>query len=169
MPTHFDIRVAGPADVPCVAAMADGFRRLEGREHPTEAELAERIGPMMDDPDTEFFVAFDGDERCAHDGDKRCAGFLQQRYRRTIWTDGGDAYIETVFVAERARRQGLGKRLVEAAMARARERRCELITLDTNERNVRAIALYEQLGFANTGGPDSPIGGDRQLWFERGL
>jgi ribosomal protein S18 acetylase RimI-like enzyme len=166
MLTHFDIRLAGPDDVPCVAAMADGFRRLEGREHPTEAELAERISPMMDDPDTDFFVAFDPNP---HGGEGQCAGFLQQRYRLTIWTDGGDAYIETVFVAEHARRRGLGKQLVEAAMARARERGYELITLDTNERNVRAIALYEQLGFVNTGGPDSPIGGDRQFWFERGL
>jgi ribosomal protein S18 acetylase RimI-like enzyme len=161
MLTNFVVRLAGPPDLACVAAMADGFRRLEGRERPTEDELAERITPMMDDPDTDFFVATDSDGRCA--------GFLQQRYRLTIWTDGGDAYIETVFVPEHARRQGLGRQLVEAAMDRARQRGCSLITLDTNERNKRAIALYERLGFVNTGGPDSPIGGDRQFWFERGL
>jgi ribosomal protein S18 acetylase RimI-like enzyme len=159
--SNFEIRLAGSADVPCIAAMADGFRRIDGREHPTEAVLAERTSPLIDDPDTDFFVAFDPEGRCA--------GYLQQRYRLTIWTDGGDAYIETVFVAEQSRGLGLGKALVDAAMARARERGCSLITLDTNERNKRAIGLYERLGFANTGGPDSEIGGDRQLCFERRL
>ena len=144
-----------------MAAMADAFRQTQGRESPTEAEFTERIESLLDDPDTDFLVVYGGD--------KRCAGFLQQRYRRNIWTSGSEAYIEDVFVATRARRQGLGKRLVEMAMDRARARGCDLVTLDTNERNGRAIALYEQLGFANTGGPDSEIGGGRQLWFERGL
>jgi ribosomal protein S18 acetylase RimI-like enzyme len=161
MGNNFEIRVAGPADLACLAAMADGFRRLEGRDAPTEAELAARIAPLLDDPDTEFLVALDTDERCV--------GFLQQRYRRSIWKRGGDAYLETVFVAERVRRLGLGKALVQAAMERARARGCSMITLDTSERNSRAIALYEGLGFANTGGPDSAISGGRQLWFERGL
>ena len=154
----FEIRVGGRNDVPCIAAMADGFRHIDGRDAPTEAEIAARVAPLLDDPDTEFLVALDTDGRCE--------GFLQQRYRRTIWTDGGDAYIETVFVAAHARRQGLGKALVETAMDRARARGCSLITLDTNERNTGAIAPYERLGFANTGGPVSAIGGDRQLWFE---
>ena len=153
--------MGGRNDVACIAAMANGFRRLQGREHPTEAELAERISLLLDDSDTEFLVALDTDGRCA--------GFLQQRYRRTIWKDGGDAYLETVFVTEHCRGVGLGEHLVEAAMGRARDRGCSMITLDTSERNVRAIALYERLEFANTGGPDSEISGGRQLWFERPL
>ncbi len=157
----FEVRVGGRDDVACIAEMADGFRRLEGREHPTESELAERILPLLDDTDTEFLVALNADGHCA--------GFLQQRYRRTIWTDGGDAYIETVFVTEHSRGVGLGKQLVETAMGRARDRGCSMITLDTSERNVRAIALYERLGFVNSGGPDSEISGGRQLWFEQAL
>ena len=156
MPTSdFEIRLGGRADLPCMAAMADAFRRTLGRESPTKTEFVDRIESLLDDPDTDFLVAYDG----ANDGDGHCAGYLQQRYRRNIWTVGDEAYIEDVFVAERSRQLGLGTRLVETAMD----------TLDTNERNVRAVAVYQRLGFTNSSGPDSEIGGGRQLWFERTL
>jgi ribosomal protein S18 acetylase RimI-like enzyme len=50
-------------------------------------------------------------------------------------------------VRESARRSGLGRALVDAAIERARERGCRRIELDVNEDNVAARALYEARGF----------------------
>ncbi len=157
----FHIRLGAEADVPCISAMADAFRRELGRRQPSRAEFAERIAGLIDDPDTDYLVAFDEGGACA--------GFLQQRYRRDIWTTGGEAYIEDLFVASGSRRRGLGGRLVEAAVERARARGCSLVTLDTNERNGPAIALYESLGFSCGGGPAAELSGGRQLWLTRPL
>ena len=157
----FHIRLGTEADIPCISAMADAFRRELGRGQPSRAEFAERIAGLIDDPDTDYLVALD-------DGGS-CAGFLQQRYRRDIWTTGGEAYIEDLFVAQESRRRGLGKRLVETAVEGALTRGCSLVTLDTNERNGPAIALYESVGFACGGGPATDLGGGRQLWLTRRL
>ena len=161
-----------------MAALADAFRRELGYDGPSEAEFAARMPSLLDDPDTDLLVAYegDGDERCAPGGelcapggDERCAGLLQLRYRRNIWAPGEEAYIEDLFVAEHTRRQGLGALLVETAIDRARARGCSTVTLDTNERNTRALALYERYGFRSGGGPVSEMRGGRQLWLELAL
>ncbi len=157
----FHIRLGTEADVPCISAMADAFRRELGRRQPSRDEFAKRIKGLIDDPETDYLVALDEDGGCS--------GFLQQRYRRDIWTTGGEAYIEDLFVAQGRRRLGLGGRLVAAAVERARSRGCSLVTLDTNERNGPAIALYESLGFSCGGGPATQLSGGRQLWLTRRL
>jgi ribosomal protein S18 acetylase RimI-like enzyme len=80
-------------------------------------------------------------------GDGPPAGVVGLRFRHTVWTDAEDCWIEDVFVEESARGGGLGRALVEAALARARERGCVRVDLDTQADNTRAIRLYESLGF----------------------
>jgi GNAT superfamily N-acetyltransferase len=63
-----------------------------------------------------------------------------------------DSCLEDLYVSDHARRGGLGRALVEAALELAAGRGCRRIELDTNERNSRALALYESLGF--TAWPD---------------
>ena len=46
-----------------------------------------------------------------------------------------------------ARRSGLGRALVEAALESARERGCVRIELDVDEDNAPALALYRACGF----------------------
>jgi ribosomal protein S18 acetylase RimI-like enzyme len=53
-------------------------------------------------------------------------------------------------VRRAARRSGLGRALVNAALHRARQRGCRRVELDTNEDNESAIGLYESLGFSVT-------------------
>jgi GNAT superfamily N-acetyltransferase len=67
-----------------------------------------------------------------------------------VWRAGLDCLVEDVFVVEEARGQGLGRVLMEGVVARARERGCRRMELDTNERNAAAIALYESFGFSAT-------------------
>ncbi|BDZ41906.1 N-acetyltransferase [Paraoerskovia sediminicola] len=56
-----------------------------------------------------------------------------------------------VYVRPDARGRGLIDRLVEAAVARARERGHDQVRLFVNEHNVRAAAAYRRCGFVETG------------------
>jgi len=61
----------------------------------------------------------------------------------------GDDFCELqrIFVAPEARGRGLGRRLTEALVDRARETGTPLVRLDTGGPLVEAIALYAALGF----------------------
>lgn len=63
------------------------------------------------------------------------------------YTGGERAQIEGVRVAAQARGHGLGRRLVEHAIAAARARGVVLVQLTSDKRRPDAIAFYEQLGF----------------------
>jgi GNAT superfamily N-acetyltransferase len=74
-------------------------------------------------------------------------GVAQVRFRWSIWTSAHDCWLEDLYVRESARRGGLGRALVEAAIELGRERGCKRIELDTNDNNDAALALYESCGF----------------------
>lgn len=59
----------------------------------------------------------------------------------------GEAEILTVAVSDRFPRQGLGWRLMLAAIRETRNRGGETIFLEVDEGNVAAIGLYRKLGF----------------------
>ena len=63
----------------------------------------------------------------------------------------GEAEIITLAVAPAARRQGLAKRLVEAAMVRAMALGAEALFLEVADDNVPALGLYRGLGFEIVG------------------
>jgi GNAT superfamily N-acetyltransferase len=52
-------------------------------------------------------------------------------------------YLQDLFTAEAARRRGVGRRLIEAVAARARERECSRLYWMTQESNTAARALYD--------------------------
>ena len=66
------------------------------------------------------------------------------------YTGGWRAQIEGVRVAAELRSAGLGRRLLEAAIERARLRGCHLVQLTTDARRPAARAFYERLGFQAT-------------------
>lgn len=57
------------------------------------------------------------------------------------------ALIEGVRVAAEVRSTGVGRRLFMWAIARARERECQLVQLTTDKSRPDAIRFYESLGF----------------------
>lgn len=58
--------------------------------------------------------------------------------------------IEAVRITADHRRIGLGRNLVEWAIAQCRERGCQLVQLTTDKRRLDARRFYERLGFAAT-------------------
>ena len=61
--------------------------------------------------------------------------------------DDGVAEIKRMYVAPAARRQGLGRRLLEALEEAARELGYARIRLDTGERQPHVRAMYERAGY----------------------
>lgn len=63
---------------------------------------------------------------------------------------GTRAQIEGVRVAEAFRHQGIGKKLIQKAIELARERRCCLVQLTTDQQRPEALKFYRGLGFVNS-------------------
>ena len=64
---------------------------------------------------------------------------------------GGEAEILTLAVAPHARGQGLGRTLLNAAIARAVDQGADVLFLEVGADNPHALALYAGLGFARAG------------------
>jgi GNAT superfamily N-acetyltransferase len=104
------------------------------------------------------------------------------RYTRTVLTvrdEGGrlqgglilqsywkESYVELLWLSARARRGGLGRKLMQEAERRARRRGSLLIHLNTY--SFQAPGFYEKLGFRRFGGMEgSPAGASRHFYAKR--
>jgi ribosomal-protein-alanine N-acetyltransferase len=67
------------------------------------------------------------------------------------WDVADELHVLTVATSVGARRRGIGRALVQAAVASARERRARLVLLEVRRSNAAAIGLYRSAGFAATG------------------
>lgn len=154
--TDVSIRIASTADLESLVQLASAFRDHLQQSSPSNAEFQDAIARLLQDPDTEFFLA--------QAAQGNALGYSQCRYRYSAWVVGYQAELEDVFVLPVARRQGVGRQLVQFAIDRAIAKGCRSIGLNTNERNVGAIALYQQLGLQ---AERSLWQGGRQLWLEK--
>jgi len=157
MKTGLKIQIAREADLEPLVNLAVAFRDHLGQSTPSDADFRESITLLLKDSGTEFFLS--------HDGQGTSLGYVQCRYRYSAWNSGLNAELEDVFVVREARCQGVGRQLVEFALARARQKGCRLIGLNTNERNEVALALYQGLGFCSV----RTLWGSRQLWLDLAL
>lgn len=85
-------------------------------------------------------------------------GLILQSYWR-------ESYVELLWLSERARRLGYGRRLMREAERRARRRGSLLIHLNTY--SFQAPGFYEKLGFRRFGGMEgSPAGKSRHFYVK---
>jgi GNAT superfamily N-acetyltransferase len=134
--------LAEPNDADTVARLMVGFRNHLGLDGPSDNAFLAGDERPHDDRDSQFLIG-------APHEDAPPGGVIQLRYRWGIWRAGFDCLLEDLYVVDEARGQGLGRALVDGAIARARERGCRRMELDTNEDNTAARALYEGVGFIN--------------------
>jgi ribosomal protein S18 acetylase RimI-like enzyme len=80
--------------------------------------------------------------------DDRIVGVLQLTFIPSLTYQGSwRAQIEGVRVEESVRSMGIGRRLLDHAIGRARDRGCRLVQLTSDKRRPRALEFYERLGF----------------------
>jgi len=68
-----------------------------------------------------------------------------------FWIIIDEVHISTIAVAPGYRREGIGRRLLTAALVEARRRGAQLATLEVRISNDSAIHLYEEFGFEVVG------------------
>jgi len=135
-------RLATRNDVPDIVRMlADdplGAKR-EAFASPLPASYYAAFDAVDQDPNNELVVAVLSG---------RVVGVLQMTFIPYLTYRGGwRALIEGVRVDSSVRSGGIGKRLFEWAIARARERHCHLVQLTSDKSRPDAIRFYESLGF----------------------
>ena len=91
----------------------------------------------------------DAGVRLVREGPRVVAFGFWRRYDRPSLAANAD--LEKVLVADSHRAQGLGREVVERLVEDARRAAVESLTLDVRGDNLRAIALYERVGFAECG------------------
>src|SRR5213596_3353058 len=77
--------------------------------------------------------------------DGKLAGIVHYLFHRSCWTIGDYCYLQDLFVAEDARKLGLGRALIEAAEQEARAAGASRVYWLTHESNTVARALYDKL------------------------
>ncbi|KAE8967495.1 hypothetical protein PR003_g29157 [Phytophthora rubi] len=106
--------------------------RLEKKSFSKSDSLGQRLVEEAMKPHNTLVLAVDG---AVH-------GYIL--FRR----NGTEAHIDRIAVAESQRRRGLGRRLLQFAVATLRTSRAAMLLLEADTANVGAIALYESQGFA---------------------
>ena len=140
-----NVWLAEPDESEHVARLLVAFRDWWGNDWPSDNAFLAGVERLIERPDTEFLLG-------TPDEDSPPSAVAQLRYRHSLWTAAEDAWLEDLFVTEAARRTGLGKAMVLAAIDRAEQRNCRRIELDVDDANEPARALYRSLGFAEKHG-----------------
>jgi aminoglycoside 6'-N-acetyltransferase I len=131
------IRSARPAD-------AEQWLSMRMSLWPETDEPQHRKEMAMMLSDAERFAAF-----VCQDPHRELVGFAEVSLRS--WAEGCESspvgYLEGWYVAEPARRQGIGGRLVSAAEEWARSRGCKEMASDTELKNRVSEAAHLRLGY----------------------
>ena len=137
------VRSAKREDVPAIVAMlADDTlgRSRERFEDPLPRPYWDAFAAIEGDPNNSLLVA---------EIDGAVAACLQLTFIPGLSRLGAErAQIESVRVASAHRGTGLGRKLIEAAIAAARRHGSQIVQLTTDKTRSDARRFYESLGFA---------------------
>jgi GNAT superfamily N-acetyltransferase len=136
-------RLAKSSDLPGIIILLADDPLGATREGAADLAAYERAFAEIDaDPNNELCVA---------EIDDLVAGVVQITFIPQLTYRGGRrAQLEGVRVAERYRGRGLGARLIEWTIERARLRSCHLVQLTTDTRRPEALRFYQRIGFSPT-------------------
>jgi GNAT superfamily N-acetyltransferase len=137
------LRPATRAELPSVLALlADEDRVVDPASVPVTEAYERAFADIEADPRNEMLVLVDGG---------LVLGCLQATYIPGLGKGGAErALIEAVRIRADRRGGGLGRELMERAVARAKGRGCALVQLTSNKQRTEAHRFYARLGFARS-------------------
>ncbi len=131
------VRRADLADLDALAPLFDAYRQFYRKA--SDLELARRfLADRIRNRESIIFLALTG---------QAPAGFVQLYPTFSSGAAAPILILNDLFVDPAHRRKGLGARLMNAAVAYARESGAVRLTLSTEVTNVAGQALYEKLGW----------------------
>ncbi|MEY8755843.1 N-acetyltransferase family protein [Peribacillus frigoritolerans] len=117
-------------------------RERERYENPLPESYLKAFESIDADENNELIVACLGEE---------IVGVQQITFTPYITHQGGwRATIEGVRTASTERGKGIGSKLIQYAIDRAKKRGCHIIQLTTDKKREEALRFYERLGFKAT-------------------
>ena len=141
MKIHF--RKARKEDVPCIIEMLANDKLGAIREK-YQVPLPELYYAAFDNIDSDE----NQELMIVEDSDNSIIGTLQLSFIQYLTYQGGvRAQIEAVRIREDKRGEGIGEKLFEWAINRAKERGAHLLQLTSDKQRPEAIKFYEKLGF----------------------
>jgi ribosomal protein S18 acetylase RimI-like enzyme len=135
------VRRAGVRDAAAIAQLLHDFNREFEEPAPPVSTLAARLARLLEGGETVVLVGGDGPD-----------GLAVLRFRPAIWTSGLECYLAELYVVPARRGRGLGRALMEAALAEASKRGADTMEIGVDEPDLAARGLYESLGFTNRAG-----------------
>ena len=138
-----NVRLATPADRHEVLRLVNGLlTELGGTARPAEA-----AGPVFDElvsgGGAGFIVIAE------EDGVAKAA--CTASFAQAIRTVGRYAILQEMYVEPESRNSGIGRAVIDFALAHAVASGCEVVELGTPRSGDRQIEFYERAGFANIG------------------
>jgi GNAT superfamily N-acetyltransferase len=140
MTTTLRVRDAIPSDYAAWRPLWDGYNAFYGRHGPTA--LAEDITQCTWQ---RFFDAYEPMHALVAELDGALLGLAHYLLHRSTIQIAPSYYLQDLFTSEAARGRGVGRALIEAVYARARQAGIARVYWQTHETNATAMVLYEKL------------------------
>lgn len=138
--TDITIRPVVDADFAAWKPLWDGYHEFYGRVGPTALpDEVTRVawGRFLDDAEPVHALVAERDGRLV--------GLVHYLYHRSTSQIAMNCYLQDLFTAPDARGSGVGRRLIEAVYARAREAAAARVYWLTHHTNTTARRLYDQV------------------------
>ncbi|WP_106792226.1 GNAT family N-acetyltransferase [Aquimarina sp. Aq78] len=138
-----NFRKATQQDVPSIVQMIANDELGKTRENyqiPLPKEYFEAFTAINTDPNQELIVI--------ENNDFEIIGTLQLSFIQYLTYQGGiRAQIEAVRIREDQRGKGIGQKMFEWTIERAKQKKAHVLQLTTDKKRPESIRFYEKLGF----------------------
>jgi ribosomal protein S18 acetylase RimI-like enzyme len=151
MTASIEIRRAQAADAAALSQFAARlFRATYGEAYVTKAFRPDIQATEIADPEAAVFLATDGDT---------IAGYAHLVVSPSI---ADASLLSRIYIDTAWRGQGLANHLLDAVISECAARGVERLQLTVYEKNARAIAFYDKVGFVPVGSTTFTVGQDVQ-------
>src|SRR6185312_10059999 len=135
------VRTASLKDLEAIAPLFDAHRRFFTQK--PDLETSRRfLGERLERSESVVLAAFDG---------SNAAGFLQLYPLFSSWYCKRQWFLSDLYVDERFRARGIGKRLVSACIDYAKRSGARAILVELPFSEPHLVRFYGELGFAKDG------------------